>query len=152
MCRMQRFDSHLPPSAYTFGWNILLTNRTEGGLFGYSSVKAARKDKRRSVALTNHDEIIGLLIVSLNVPSSNGVSAGPNMTAFHCMILLSHGAPLTPAGGSSCNLLRYLNFPCEKAGHFFWPNNSSWIHEKKWRKTKKISVIFLHTTQIFFLE
>ena len=37
------------------GWNILETNRTVGGLFGYSSVKA---------------------IVSLNVPSSNGVSLG----------------------------------------------------------------------------
>ena len=43
-------------------------------------------------------------MVSLKVPSSNGVSAGPNITAFHCMILLSHGAPLTPAGGSSCDM------------------------------------------------
>lgn len=38
-----------------FGWNIFDTKRTVGGLFGYSSVK------------TN---------VSLNVPSSNGVSWG----------------------------------------------------------------------------
>ena len=30
--------------------------------------------------------------------------AYPNMTAFHIIILLSVGAPLTPAGGSSCNL------------------------------------------------
>lgn len=28
----------------------------------------------------------------------------PNMTAFHTMILFSDGAPLTPAGGSSCSL------------------------------------------------
>ena len=28
----------------------------------------------------------------------------PNITAFHNIILLSVGAPLTPAGGSSCNL------------------------------------------------
>ena len=28
----------------------------------------------------------------------------PNMTAFHSIILLSVGAPLTPAGGSCCNL------------------------------------------------
>lgn len=28
----------------------------------------------------------------------------PNITAFHNMILFSVGAPLTPAGGSSCNL------------------------------------------------
>ena len=27
------------------------------------------------------------------------------MTAFHSMMLLSVGAPLTPAGGSSCNLV-----------------------------------------------
>ena len=80
------------------GWNILETNRTIGGLFGYSSENR---------------------IVSLNVPSSNGVSFGlwtksgqylpnrvlniahPNMTAFHNIMLLSVGAPLTPAGGSS---------------------------------------------------
>jgi len=37
------------------GWNILETNRTIGGLFGYSSENR---------------------IVSLNVPSSNGVSFG----------------------------------------------------------------------------
>ena len=62
--------------------------------------------------------------VNLNVPSSNGVSCGlelnkiknkiyknkifldsyPNITAFHNIILLSVGAPLTPTGGSSCNL------------------------------------------------
>lgn len=27
------------------------------------------------------------------------------MTAFHTMILFSDGAPLTPAGGSSCSLI-----------------------------------------------
>ena len=62
-------------------------------------------------------------IVSLKVPSSNGVSLGlewntiilymwiynsfstyPNITAFHNIMLLSVGAPFTPAGGSSCNL------------------------------------------------
>ena len=30
------------------------------------------------------------------------------MTAFHSIILLSVGAPLTPTGGSSCNLLKSL--------------------------------------------
>lgn len=79
-------------------------NLTIGGLLGYSSLNC---------------------IVSLKVPSSNGVSLGlgnrsvdllilflcmrlhyPNMTAFHNMMLLSVGAPLTPAGGSSCNLHR----------------------------------------------
>lgn len=29
----------------------------------------------------------------------------PNITAFHIIILLSVGAPDTPVGGSSCNLL-----------------------------------------------
>ena len=37
------------------GWNIFDTNRTTGGLFGYSSLNC---------------------MVSLNVPSSNGVSLG----------------------------------------------------------------------------
>lgn len=31
------------------------------------------------------------------------------MTAFHNIILLSVGAPLTPAGGSSCNLQHIFN-------------------------------------------
>ena len=44
--------------------------------------------------------------MSLKVPSSNGVSWGPNITAFHCIILFSPGAPLTPSGGSSCSLLK----------------------------------------------
>lgn len=70
----------MPPSAYTFGWNIFDTKRTVGGLFGYSSVNS---------------------MVSLKVPSSNGVSCGPNMTAFQIIILLSVGAPETPVGGSS---------------------------------------------------
>ena len=47
-------------------------------------------------------------IVNLNVPSSNGVSAGPKITAFHKSILLSVGAPETPAGGSSWSLLKSL--------------------------------------------
>lgn len=79
-CKMSR---QMPPSAYTLGWNMWLTNRTVGGLLGYSSVNS---------------------IVSLKVPSSNGVSCGPKMTAFHIIMLLSVGAPLTPVGGSSCNL------------------------------------------------
>ena len=77
---LQRFcniSRHILPSAYTegggggkgvradrmgtrqahspLGWNILDTNRTMGGLLGYSSENC---------------------IVSLNVPSSNGVSFG----------------------------------------------------------------------------
>lgn len=81
-CRMSR---QIPPSAYTFGWNIFDTKRTVGGLFGYSSVNS---------------------IVSLKVPSSNGVSCGPNITAFQIMMLLSVGAPETPVGGSSWSLLK----------------------------------------------
>lgn len=48
-----RISKHIPPSAYTLGWNIFETNLTVGGLLGYSSVNS---------------------IVSLKVPSSNGVS------------------------------------------------------------------------------
>lgn len=32
----------------------------------------------------------------------------PNITAFHSIILLSWGAPLIPAGGSCCSLLKSL--------------------------------------------
>ena len=42
-------------AALPLGWNILDTNRTTGGLLGYSSLNC---------------------MVSLNVPSSNGVSLG----------------------------------------------------------------------------
>lgn len=83
-CRMSR---QMPPSAYTFGWNIFDTKRTVGGLFGYSSVNS---------------------IVSLKVPSSNGVSCGPKITAFQIMMLLSVGAPDTPVGGSSWSLKRKI--------------------------------------------
>lgn len=81
--RFCKISKQMPPSAYTFGWNIFDTNRTVGGLFGYSSVNS---------------------MVNLKVPSSNGVSCGPKITAFHIIMLLSVGAPETPVGGSSCNL------------------------------------------------
>lgn len=61
------------------------TNLTDGGLLGYSSVNS---------------------IFNLNVPSSNGVFSGPNINAFHTMMLCSDGAPLTPVGGSSWILKR----------------------------------------------
>ena len=35
-----------------------------------------------------------------------GGSTYPKITAFHSMMLLSWGAPLIPAGGSCCNLLK----------------------------------------------
>lgn len=60
-CNMSR---QIPPSAYTFGWNIFDTNLTVGALFGYSSVNS---------------------IVNLNVPSSNGVSCGLN-DYYSCII------------------------------------------------------------------
>jgi hypothetical protein len=33
-------------------------------------------------------------------PPSQGVSSGPNMTAFHFMMLSGFGEPLAPSGGS----------------------------------------------------
>src|SRR5271170_7933287 len=57
-CRMSK---HSSPVAYTFGWNMVLMNLTAGGLLGYCSSKC---------------------MTSRKVPSSNGVSAGPMMTAF----------------------------------------------------------------------
>ena len=73
------------PSAYTFGWNILDKNLTAGSVFGYSSENS---------------------ITGLKVPSSKDVPSGPNITAFQCMMLFSDSAPLTRAGGSSCNHLK----------------------------------------------
>lgn len=37
-------------------------------------------------------------------PPPPSLSTHPKMTAFHTMMLFSEGAPLTPAGGSSCSL------------------------------------------------
>jgi len=54
-------------------------NLTVGGLLGYDSSNVS---------------------TSLNVPSSNGVSAGPNMTAFQSIMLSGHGDPEMPLGGS----------------------------------------------------
>ncbi len=47
-----------------------------------------------------------LCTMSLKVPSSKGVSWGPNITAFQTMMLFSPGAPLTPSGGSSWSRLK----------------------------------------------
>lgn len=78
---------------------MVLMNLTAGGLFGYCSSKC---------------------ITSRKVPSSNGVSAGPIITAFllrasaelskpvcadatyHVMTLSATGDADTPAGGSVC--------------------------------------------------
>lgn len=97
-CRMSRQSSPVP---YTLGWNIWLINFTPGGLLGYCSSK---------------------FMTRRNVPSSNGVSAGPMMTAFlifyqkccstlpghvleymyHVITLSATGDAETPAGGSVC--------------------------------------------------
>ena len=81
-CRISRHNS---PFAYTLGWNILLKNLTVGGLFGYDSSKVSK---------------------SLKVPSSNGVSDGPKITAFHTSRLSAQGAPDMPPGGSEDNRLK----------------------------------------------
>ena len=83
-------------------------NLTPGGLLGYCSSNC---------------------MTSLNVPSSNGVSAGPMITAFlrhlyelchrvgellcayHVMTLSAIGDAETPAGGSVC--IRYDEDPCQ---------------------------------------
>ena len=52
--RFWRMSKHSSPLAYTLGWNIRDKNLTVGGLLGYDSSNVSR---------------------SLNVPSSNGVSA-----------------------------------------------------------------------------
>ena len=77
-----------------------------------------------------------LLIVNLNVPSSNGVSAGPKITAFHCIILLSQGAPLTPAGGSSWNSKKVWIFVKSKSHTIKENNNNRW--NTRFNLTQKI--------------
>ena len=57
----------------------MLTKRTLGGLFGYSSPNSKIREK---------------------VPPSQGVSSGPKITACHTMMLDSSGAALMPEGGS----------------------------------------------------
>ena len=73
----------------------LLADLTVGGLLGYSSVNS---------------------MVSLNVPSSNGVSCGPNITAFHSIMLLSLGAPLTPA--TILFFKWWINITCKNSNFF----------------------------------
>lgn len=46
----------------------------------------------------------------------------PNITAFQIIMLLSVGAPLTPAGGSSCNLVRQKNWDSYFYFLFHWYN------------------------------
>lgn len=77
--RFCKISKHSSPFAYTLGWNIRERNLTVGGLFGYDSSNVS---------------------ISLKVPSSNGVSPGPKMTAFHNMMLSGHGLPDIPPGGS----------------------------------------------------
>lgn len=85
------------------GWNIFDKNFTRGGLFGYSSQNSIWKYESYSFCL---DLNVNCITMSLKVPSSKGVSWGPNITAFQTMILFSPGAPLTPSGGSSWSLLK----------------------------------------------
>jgi len=74
-----------------------------GGLFGYSSPNSSfyRAIKGEKDKIFPCDAP-----TRRKVPPSQGVSSGPNITAFHNMILLSQGAPLIPEGGSFCNLLK----------------------------------------------
>ena len=82
-CKISRQSSPVP---YTLGWNIWLMNFTPGGLLGYCSSKC----------MTN-----------LNVPSSNGVSTGPIMTAFlHFVSLATYNVaepPDIPGHNIVCN-------------------------------------------------
>ena len=58
--------------------------------------------------LTDHSSFLSLItlyiIWCLTASPMNNLISYPNITAFHSMMLLSEGAPLTPAGGSSWSL------------------------------------------------
>jgi hypothetical protein len=45
-------------------------------------------------------------------PARAGPQTHPKMTAFQTIMLFSDGAPLTPAGGSSCNLQKQTHSGC----------------------------------------
>lgn len=55
--------------------------------------------------------------------------AYPKMTAFQTMMLFSDGAPLTPAGGSSCSLKNKLrgkkSHDTEQSGDFIYKGFTS---------------------------
>ena len=73
---MEHLGQELDAAVDQFGPDVGATH--VGALLGYDSSKESTRRK---------------------VPSSNGVSAGPKMTAFHSSKLSGHGAPLTlPAG------------------------------------------------------
>lgn len=91
-------------------------NLTTGGLLGYcsSNCKMSRK-----------------------VPSSNGVSEGPIITAFHFMTLSGNGDAETPLGGSCCmrweelvednkmvSLVAYTYFKISHESSFSWSRHS----------------------------
>lgn len=48
-------------------------------------------------------------------PALAGTQTHPKMTAFQTIMLFSDGAPLTPAGGSSCNLQKHTAAPLSAA-------------------------------------
>ena len=50
--------------------------------------------------------------IPILAPPSQGVSSGPIIKAFHVMMLSCLGEPLTPCGGSCCNLLKSLISRC----------------------------------------
>lgn len=50
-----------------------------------------------------------------------GPQTHPKMTAFQTIMLFSDGAPLTPAGGSSCNLQRHTAAPLSPAARGWAP-------------------------------
>ena len=75
----------------------------------------------------------------------------PNMTAFHSIILFSVGAPLTPAGGSSCNLKK------SKIIIILWPNTElpsiiffDWIKQNWIDKEQKEPLFASKCTVLYF--
>ena len=75
----------------------------------------------------------------------------PNMTAFYSIILFSVGAPLTPAGGSSCNLKK------SKIIIILWPNTElpsinffDWIKQNWIDKEQKEPLFASKCTVLYF--
>ena len=76
-----------------------------------ASCNVSHQDPLRSLTACN-DLISSTGTRSILAPPSQGVSSGPIIKACHVMMLSCLGEPLTPCGGSCCNLLKSLISRC----------------------------------------
>lgn len=100
---------------------MVLLNLTTGALLGYSSENSsvnlkvpAWQCRTLNRTFQDYNTITQHHARKQRLPPSHGVSSGPNITAFQSIILSLLGDPLTPCGGSLCNLLKSLISLCNE--------------------------------------